>query len=315
MLVGCIDKLCSLTVRLNYMDSKGKKIQKMYKVVYFDQDSAGDYLNIFNKGEAKENTEKSTNKQTERILDIKTKLSLGCSAGTTVAFVTELSFNSYAIRLVSGILGGIAAIANMTPITLDFGYKRNREDKEVVSTQVTSTILSQFLGKQEKEEERVLCIKPTDVYIEEKSFAFIKFFAPVLEMINFNSEGIDISKFGEVMRETKGYYELRAKEIDDQSKEKTYILRLNAASFHNNYKLIDLLNMKLTYYGIKVGKMSLDKLDFQQAFKINEESNNTPEQAYWEIEQEDALEANKNGDNEYDVIDIILAGVGEYDKN
>jgi hypothetical protein len=44
---------------------------------------------------------------------------------------------------------------------------------------------------------------------------------------------IDISKFREVMRETKGYYELKANVIEDHSKERTYILRLNAESFRN----------------------------------------------------------------------------------
>jgi hypothetical protein len=126
---------------------------------------------------------------------------------------------------------------------------------------------------------------------------------------------IDISKFREVMRETKGYYELKANVIEDHSKERTYILRLNAESFRNNYKLTDLLNMNLTYYGIKVGKMSLDKIDFQHTFNINEKSSITPQQAFSEIEQaKDPLEI-KIDSNKYDVIDIILAGVGKYGEN
>lgn len=286
----------------------------MYKVVYFDEDSAGDYLNISNKGVTKENTEKSTNKQTVRNLDMKARLSLILSTATILAFATGLAFNNYAIHLISSILGIMAAIASITPITLDFLYKRNREDKELISTQVTSTILSQFLEKQKKEEQ-ILCIRPKEVHIAENSFAFIKFYAPVLEMINLNSEGIDISKFGEVMRETKGYYELRANVIDDQPEERTYILRLNAESFRNNYKLTDLLNMELTYYGIRVGKMSLDKMDFQHAFNINGKSNTTPQQAYREIEHVNKdLELNTNN-TEYDVVDIILAGAGQYEKN
>lgn len=282
----------------------------MYKVVYFDEDSAGDYLNISNKGVTKENTEKSTNKQTVKSLDIKTRLSLVFSAATIIAITTGLAFNNYTIRLILGIL---AVIANMTPITFDFLYKRNREDKELVSTQVTSTILSQFLEKQK--EERILCIKPEDVHIVENSFAFIKFYASVLKMINLSSEGIDISKFGEVMKETKGYYELKANEVDKQSKERIYILRLNAESFRNNYKLTDLLNMNLTYYGIKVGKMSLDKMEFQHTFNINEKSSITPQQVFLEIEQEKHTLKAKIDCNEYDVIDVILAGVGEYEKN
>lgn len=283
----------------------------MYKVVYFDEDSAGDYLNISNKGVTKENTEKSINKQTARSLDIKTRLSLIFPAATIIAITSALALNNSILRFFFGIIGSIASI---TPITLDFLYKQNREDKELVSTQVTSTILSQFLEKQ-KEDGQILCIRPTHVHIAKDSFAFIKFYAPVVEMIKTTSEGIDISKFGEVMKETKGYYELIAKVIEGQSKEKTYIIRLNAESFRNNYKLTDLLHMNLTYYGIKVGKMSPDKMEFQHTFNITENSSITAHQAFLEIEQgKDALET-KNGNNQSDVIDIILAGVREYEKS
>ena len=117
------------------------------------------------------------------------------------------------------------------------------------------------------------------------------------------------------MKETKGYYELRANVIEDQSKEKIYILRLNADSFRNNYKLTDLLHMNLTYYGIKVGKMSPDKMEFQHTFKINEESNTTPQQAYWDIKRKKDTSGTESDNNKCDVIDIILAGVGEYAKS
>lgn len=302
------------------MDNEYKK---MYKVVYFDEESAGDYLNIADKGITKQNTEKSTNKQVIRSLAIKTRLSLVFSATTLIAIVTGLAFSNYILRVISGILGVIAAIANMTPITLDFLRSQNREDKELTSTQVTSTILSQFLEKQEKErqdekEGQIICIRPTSVQIEENSFSFIKFYEPMLKMITLNLEGIDMSKFGDVMKEAKGYYELKANMIKNPSGEENYyILRLNAETFRNNYKLTDLLHMGLTYYGIKVGKMSLDEMDVQHMLNIKEKSSITPQQAYSAIKQEKSISeveaANKN--REYDIIDVILAGVGEYEEN
>lgn len=286
---------------------------KDYKVVYFDEDSAGDYLNISNKGVVKENTEKSTNKQTIRSLVIDSKANL-VPPGFAIAFITSFLLNNGSIHF---ILGGIAASLAAISIALDLSYKRNREDKELVSTQVTSTILSQFLEKQ-REDRQILCIRPTDVHIEENSFSFIMFYGPVLKTLKTNSEVFDISKLGDVMKETKGYYELIANIREDQSKEENYyILRLNAGTFRNNYKLTDLLHMRLTYYGIKVGKMSLDEMNIQHMLNIKEKSSITSQQAYSSIEQgKSILEAeSENKNKKREIIDVILAGVGEYGEN
>ena len=158
----------------------------MYKVVYFDEDSAGDYLNISNKGITKENTEKSINREKTRSLDINGQLSLIFPTAAIIAIATGLAVNSNIIHLISGIIGSILAIASMKPMIFNILYRRNRDDKELISTQVTSTILSQFLEKQKKEAQ-ILCISPTEVHIAENSFAFIKFYAPVFEKITIHS--------------------------------------------------------------------------------------------------------------------------------
>ena len=286
-------------------------MQKMYKVVYFDEDSAGDYLNISNKGVVKENTEKSISKQKVKSLAITPKISIVAPA-SIIAFFASLLWNNEIVHFISGIVAFLLAAGT---IVLEISYKLNEENKELVGTQVTSTILSQFLEKQGNDRQ-ILCISPAGVHIEENSFSSIKFYEPILKMINIASEGIDISKFGDVMKETKGYYELRANMREDQSEEENYyILRLNAESFRNNHKLTVLLHMKLTYYGIKVGKMSLDKMGFQQMFDNKEESNMTPKQAFYHINQGKNISEVESISREYDVIDVILAGVGEYEEN
>lgn len=312
-----VTNLLAKIFMISPIDRGDSEEKKMYKVVYFDEYSAGDYLNISNKGVTKENTEKSTTKQKLRKFGIKTEVKLGLSAATIAAIVTELAFNNFISHLILGIFGGITAIANVTPITFDFSSQRNREDKELVSTQVTSTILSQFLVKQKMEKDQILCIQPEKVHIEEGSFSFIKFYEPMFKIIkSINSEDIDISKFGDALKETKGYYELKATIKKDQSEEEIYcILRLNAESFRNNYKLTDLLHMNITYYGIKVGKMSMDEMNILHALNINKNISSTPQQTFARLEPEKNAIGQESEDNKYDIIDIILAGVGEDGKN
>lgn len=47
-------------------------------------------------------------------------------------------------------------------------------------------------------------------------------------------------------------------------KDKKNILRFNLKAFKNNYNLVDLSKMKLTYYGIKVGTCSEDNLSIDK---------------------------------------------------
>lgn len=63
--------------------------------------------------------------------------------------------------------------------------------------------------------------------------------------------------------------------------------------------------------------MSPDKMDVQYMFNIKEKSSITIQQAFSGIRQgKSILEIeNENKNREYDIVDIILAGVGEYGKN
>ena len=47
----------------------------------------------------------------------------------------------------------------------------------------------------------------------------------------------------------RGYYDMLLK----TEKERKSVLRFNLQAFKNNYNLVDLSKMKLTYFGIKVG--------------------------------------------------------------
>ena len=78
---------------------------------------------------------------------------------------------------------------------------------------------------------------------------------------------IDMEKLNEAILGERGYYDMLLKtEIERKS-----VLRFNLQAFKNNYNLVDLSKMKLTYFGIKVGTcgenhLSIDKeFDFQPA--------------------------------------------------
>lgn len=81
-------------------------------------------------------------------------------------------------------------------------------------------------------------------------------------------------------------------------------MRFNLRAFKNNYNLVDLSKMKLTYFGIKVGTCKREQLSIDKEFDFQ-----TSEE---KITAEDIV-GDKKIDNkeekELDVYDVILAGV------
>ena len=107
------------------------------------------------------------------------------------------------------------------------------------------------------------------------------------------SPEIDLRKLDELIDNVKGYYELLA----DDGKEKV-IMRFNNNGFKNNYKLSNLLNMNLTYYGVKVGESTLERYSVENEFDFLEK-NITAEE----------IKGQSNEKNKIKIFDIFLAGV------
>jgi len=243
----------------------------MIKVIYFDDGSATDYLNIYDGGNAIRTSDEIKNQNSELGTKVSSKL------------FAKLSWLPF--------IGGEAEVSANAGLSLN--------TSSLIKTTLSNTVLTDFLNKIESDKERILRFDGYSVKAYKNSIAFFKMFTPYLKMAenNLDADGFEFSlaRMDEAFESGKGYYELIAEKENEQS----YVFRFNISTFRNNYSIADLSKMKLTYYGVKVGTVDINLLDIDKEFNF-EQGNIT---SAYDIEYQ---ESNKD---ELDVYDIILAGV------
>lgn len=244
----------------------------MIKIVYFDDFSATDYLNIYDGGSKIKTSEEIKNKSKE------------FASKTSVKLFAKLSWLPF--------FGGEA----QTGVSTDFASNAS----SLLKTTLSNTVLTDFLEKIKDDTRRIVKFSGYSVKAHKNSIAFFKMFTPYLKITksDFESEGIsfDLSRMDEAFKSGKGYYELIAENKEDGRK---YVFRFNLEAFRNNYGIADLTKMNLTYYGVKVGSVDINMLDISKEFNFEQGSINSA----FDLENE------TNNANEIDVFDIMLAGV------
>lgn len=211
-------------------------MSKIIKIVYFDELSAMDILNIENGG-IQETTETDVTK--------KSKSSEG-------KLLTEIGIGKKLFGLAKA-YGEISGAA---------GFSRASE--RTIEATISNTVLTDYLLMAEGD----IITKLDDyrVYPDEKSMTYLKLFAPYLKFIETNDIPIRIENLGAILDEGKGYYELIGEK--NQNPNDKAILRFNTKAFRNNYGLVDLSKMDLIFHAIKVGEGTLDSLNAENEFKI-----------------------------------------------
>lgn len=129
--------------------------------------------------------------------------------------------------------------------------------------------------------------------------AFYKLYTPYMELINGanNYQGIDLTALDNVLENIKGYIEV----VLEGESLKTIVLRFNAKTFKNNYKLSDILKMNLDIYAIKVGKIRKNKMELEKEITLTKE----------QITADDILNTKKEKKDFFEVYDVVLAGVAD----
>lgn len=212
----------------------------MNKIVYFDELSASDFLDIQTGGK-RETIRKNI---TDRAISTDNRANAGISAkfGFLNFFNTKTDLSS----------------------ENQFKFLNN----SLINTTISNTILTDFLY-QEEEKPGIVTLKGYNVYAYKNSISYLKMYTPYLTIANGefdkNQIPIDITKFDSVLETAKGYYELIAKNTSEKK-----ILRFNLRSFRNNYGLSDLAKMDLTIRAIKVGSMNETDLDIKSEFNFEE---------------------------------------------
>ncbi len=271
---------------------------KFIKVIYFDEGTAADYMQITSGGELK--------KTTEFITDVSGQAGIGVEAGVEVNKKTGIANLFKALT-------GFSTEASIKGHA-DMETKKDR----IAKTILENTLLSDFVDlidtdsrKKKEETKKHKAIKQFEklqLYPQINSFSYFMLMAPFFTMVDGkipikSDDGqvfdLDITKIEEAISRGRGFYEFIT--IGD-TEEKEKIFRFSSASFRNNYTMSDIAKMQLSLYAVHVGSIDRSKLDLTKEFEFGAISKNR-------IEYDEKLE--EKSANEIDVFDVILAGIAE----
>ena len=252
----------------------------MLKIIYFDENSAIDYLEIKNRGRKTKNTDKK-NQTTGSV-----ETGMGARIGT-----------SPVLNMISGLFGA--------DISVEAKASVSKAGESIIKTTISTSILSEYFETTNKDA-KVSKIKDHRIVFDEGSLTYIKTIFPIFNIMGEDltkDMPINFSKIDSAIDYLKGYYSTFAEDENGNKK----ILRFNIKAFRNNYKLTDLTIMNLTFYAVKVGEMELvdNKLSFDNEFM----QKNTRKPSKAKVAGREPEEAKK-----YDLFDVVLAGVMESKK-
>lgn len=269
-------------------------MSKICKIVYFDEESVTDYVQIVAGGElenteellkSKEGAEQQSAQATAKggIGGI-FKALLGWEANASANLSADLSFNSSKM---------VKNIVKNTILTDFLSILENQGTLQKYTSKMPKGAIKKF--------------KDYTISAQKDSLSYMVMVSPYLSMLKSGSAipagefSIAIDKLDNTLRHAKGYYEF----VGTKGRSKV-ILRFNINSFRNGYTISDLLKMNLSIYAIKVGKTTLDMLDVNKELGMNVSILPKDNPTY---EMRSDEEENKSSSQVLDVFDVLLAGV------
>ena len=213
----------------------------MYKVIYFDEGSATDFLQIYYGGNIEVIDEENG----------------------------KFTYN------VGGFIDGKLGAGNSffsllkASISLTGSTNMDKSKNSLLKSTITNTLLSDFVdfAMSSDNKNKIEFFEGFKVDSLKDSFTFLKMYSPYIKLLKEDTAYTkDLSDFNfieidEILNGAKGYYELLA-----VNQKQNVILRFNINAFRNSYTLTDLTKMDLIYYGIKVGECKLEDLRFENEF-------------------------------------------------
>lgn len=202
----------------------------LIKIVYFDEESASDLLDIAAGG--KESSSKELTK--ERVAEVEAEAGMKAAA----------KFNWLPF------FGGSAeasAAASASAV-----------GRNILNKTLSNTILTDYLNKFGdlkgiEKLDNLTVTAPSD------SAAYMKMYTPYLAMLKIDELPVNLSELDSALMSAKGYYELIGQGVDGARR----ILRFNIQAFRNNYGLVDLGRMRLVFHSIRVGRAAEASLTMQ----------------------------------------------------
>lgn len=274
------------------MSDTGKK-KVLAKVVYFDEGSVTDFLQIAAGGQLNKTTELLNNSSAEANVSADGKMSVGISS----VFRSLLG-----LEVKVGVESKIGA---------------QTKSNEMAHHILQNTILTDFYTLvNEGEENGVRCFTNYRIKVIKESLGYYIMLSPYMSMLqskngikidNMPDMAVAVDKLDNTLREAKGYYELVGVSSSGKSK---VVFRFNLNAFRNNYKISDLTKMDLIIYAIKVGKTTADKLNIKSELDIPVIAPRTLDNpSYAELAQEEDATTEQIDTSKMEIYDVLLAGV------
>lgn len=243
---------------------------RLTKIVYFDEESASDFLDISAGGK-----EVATSEQVK-------ERTRGAQAAVETKLNAKFSWLPF--------LGGSAEVGG--------GANFSATGRSILSKTLSNTILTDYLLKLD-DDDSITELRNLKVTAANDSMAFMKMYAPYMIALKTDDAVIDLSRLDEALAGAKGYYELLGQNKDDGTK---CVLRFNIRAFRNNYGLTDLSRMDLVFHGVGVGTASEGGLDMQAEM--------AQVSGLEALTAKDILDDTAAGEELLlDVFDVVLAGV------
>lgn len=261
----------------------------MKKIIYFDEESVTDYLQISMGGQLNKTTELL--RETSKNANADGKLGVGVDTKSNT---------------LSNFLGALIGFSGNAEIgaTAGAGIKANNIAKSIIQ----NTILTDFLDSLNNKDSTIKEFKDYLLEVEKDSLTYIVMISPFMSMISGNPALDDtgeydlmIEKVDETIRNAKGYYEFIGK--DRKGENEKVIFRFNINAFKNNYKITDLRKMNLVLHAIHVGSAEISDLTFNGEFDLKQKKAKNP--TFVESEHIN----NENEESSFKVYDVLIAGV------
>ncbi|MGT2925047.1 DUF6414 family protein [Streptococcus caviae] len=255
------------------MGKKDNDKKAMIKIVYFDEPSASDYNIIKEGGKIDWTTEKNKEKLAKIVGEIEAQAKAG--------------FNLFSYIK--------SSISGKTSISTDIGTS------SLVNSTVTNTILTDYIDNANKDSQ-IKKFHNHKLVTPQNSVTMYRMYSSYLNIVPQDQIPISIEGLNNAILGERGYYQMLA--YDNGNTQSQSVLRFNINAFKNSYTLVDLTKMDLSYYAVKVGKTTLEKLSLEKEFDLEApESRIDIEEIVTEEKQEISQ------DNYLDVYDVVLAGV------
>ena len=272
----------------------GKPQTKLCKIIYFDDDSVTDYLQLMSGGSLELTTEllNSTSKSGEGKVEGSANIGVGGVFKALLGWSVDASASTSA----EGAFSGEKMVRNIIKNTIltDFVNSLDENDSKVYVSKLPKGTIKKF--------------KDYKITVEKDTLSYFVMVSPYLNMFQSGSVipsgelNISLDKLDNALRNAKGYYEFIGSKGNSQ-----VVLRFNIKSFKNNYMISDLLKMNLSIFAVKVGDTTLEMLDINNELNLDLPKLTVDNPTYQEIDN--TSDEKKNPQKKLPVFDVLLAGV------